>query len=126
MLRIGLEREVLAKHEGPLRLLHLLDVAEAEQAVAARLHAVCDEVVAIAVEAEREAAVQASRAKSEFLTNMSHELRTPLNAVIGYSEVLTREMFGPVPARYLDYASHIFSAGRHLLEVISDILSTAV
>ena len=72
--------------------------------------------------AEREAATRASRAKSEFLANMSHELRTPLNAVIGYSEILTREMFGPLPPRYSDYANDILVAGRHLLEVINDIL----
>ena len=71
---------------------------------------------------EREAAREASRVKSEFLTNMSHELRTPLNAVIGYSEILLKQMFGPLPPRYLDYTGDILASGRHLLDVINDIL----
>jgi PAS domain S-box-containing protein len=72
--------------------------------------------------AEREAAVEASRAKTQFLANMSHELRTPLNAVIGYSEVLSGEMFGPIPQRYLEYSKSILVSGQHLLEIINDIL----
>lgn len=72
--------------------------------------------------AEREVAQEASRAKSEFLASMSHELRTPLNAVIGYSEILLKQMFGPLPPRYLEYTGDILASGRHLLEVINDIL----
>jgi signal transduction histidine kinase len=72
--------------------------------------------------AETEAA---SRAKSEFLANMSHELRTPLNAIIGFAEVIERETFGPTGARYREYASDIHGSGRHLLQVINDILDLA-
>ena len=69
------------------------------------------------------AANEASRAKSNFLALMSHELRTPLNAIIGFSEVLGREMFGPLgSSRYRDYAHDIHGAGRHLLALINDIL----
>lgn len=65
----------------------------------------------------------ANRAKSEFLANMSHELRTPLNAVIGFSEILRNEMFGPLGnERYQDYVADIFESGNHLLSVINDIL----
>jgi cell cycle sensor histidine kinase DivJ len=54
---------------------------------------------------------------------MSHELRTPLNAIIGFSEVMTREMFGPVGSpRYLEYAGVIHESGGHLLELINGIL----
>jgi signal transduction histidine kinase len=54
---------------------------------------------------------------------VSHELRTPLNAVIGFSEILTNEMFGPVgDSRYMGYASDIRSSGLHLLSLINDIL----
>ncbi|HSM96088.1 MAG TPA: PAS domain-containing sensor histidine kinase [Rhizomicrobium sp.] len=71
----------------------------------------------------RDVAEEASQAKSRFLANMSHELRTPLNAVIGFSEVMTHEMFGPVGSpRYLEYARLINESGSHLLELINGIL----
>jgi two-component system cell cycle sensor histidine kinase PleC len=70
-----------------------------------------------------ETAESASKAKSEFLANMSHELRTPLNAIIGFSEIMEREMFGPLGhARYKEYANDILSSGQHLLALINDIL----
>ena len=71
----------------------------------------------------KEAAELANRSKSEFLANMSHELRTPLNAIIGFSEVMQREMFGPLgDPRYRGYAKDINESGGHLLHLISDIL----
>ena len=69
-----------------------------------------------------DAAEAASRAKTELLANMSHELRTPLNAVIGFSEVIGTEMFGPLGPRYLEYADDINQSGKHLLALISDLL----
>jgi len=71
----------------------------------------------------RDLAEQASREKSRFLANMSHELRTPLNAIIGFSEVMTHEMFGPIgAARYLEYAKLIHESGGHLLALINGVL----
>ncbi len=71
----------------------------------------------------KEEAEAASRAKSLFLANMSHELRTPLNAIIGFSEIIERRMFGrDASDRYSAYAADIGSSGRHLLDVINDIL----
>ena len=65
----------------------------------------------------------ANQSKTEFLANMSHELRTPLNAIIGFSEVIKEGKFGPVgQPRYMEYAGDIHSSGRHLLDVINDIL----
>jgi signal transduction histidine kinase len=64
----------------------------------------------------------ASQHKSEFLASMSHELRTPLNAVIGFSEVLLDRMFGDINERQEEYLRDILSSGRHLLELINDIL----
>jgi two-component system cell cycle sensor histidine kinase PleC len=75
--------------------------------------------------AAKEAAEAANRAKSEFLANMSHELRTPLNAIIGFSGMMSDRMFGPLNARYLDYANIIGSSGKHLLAIITDILDLA-
>jgi len=71
----------------------------------------------------KEEAEVANRAKSEFLAMVSHELRTPLNAVIGFSEMLTNEMFGPIgDSRYRGYAADIRGSGLHLLSLINDIL----
>jgi signal transduction histidine kinase/CheY-like chemotaxis protein len=64
----------------------------------------------------------ASAHKSEFLANMSHELRSPLNAVIGFSDVLLERMFGELNARQEEYVRDIRNSGRHLLELINDIL----
>jgi cell cycle sensor histidine kinase DivJ len=72
--------------------------------------------------AERDAAIAASRAKSEFLAAVSHELRTPLNAIIGFSDVMKQRLFGPLPARYAEYGDLIHESGRHLLELIGDVL----
>jgi signal transduction histidine kinase len=64
----------------------------------------------------------ASRHKSEFLASMSHELRTPLNAVIGFSEVLLDRMFGEINERQEEYLRDIWNSGRHLLELLNEIL----
>ena len=70
-----------------------------------------------------DAAETANRTKSDFLAKMSHELRTPLNAIIGFSEVLSHETFGPLGhPRYSNYVDDIAISGRHLLEMINDIL----
>lgn len=68
-------------------------------------------------------AEQAARVKSDFVAHVSHELRTPLNAVIGFGEVLERQIFGPLGHRkYLEYARDIRESGQHLLSLINDVL----
>src|SRR5215217_5408484 len=64
----------------------------------------------------------ASEHKSDFLASMSHELRTPLNAVIGFSEVLLEQMFGDLNERQEEYLRDILSSGKHLLELLNEIL----
>jgi signal transduction histidine kinase len=94
------------------KLEHSLSVS-ARRAEAAREEAVL----------AKDVAERASQTKSSFLANMSHELRTPLNAVLGFSEIISGEMFGSVgDKRYRDYAGLINSAGTHLLDLIGDIL----
>ena len=76
-------------------------------------------------EAEREKlrAEEASKAKSQFLATMSHELRTPLNAILGFSEIISREMFGRHEvSAYKTYANDIHNSGSYLLSLVNDIL----
>ena len=75
-----------------------------------------------AAEAARGVAEVANRAKSAFLANMSHELRTPLNAIIGYSEILLEDAKDMGYGEATADLNRIQNAGRHLLEIISDIL----
>ena len=71
----------------------------------------------------KESAERAYAAKSQFLANMSHELRTPLNAIIGFSEMIERQLLGPIGTeKYLEYIGGIRQSGEHLLDLISDIL----
>ncbi|MCK4640787.1 MAG: response regulator [Candidatus Marinimicrobia bacterium] len=65
---------------------------------------------------------EADRLKSEFLASMSHELRTPLNAVIGFSEILEDQTFGELNKKQAKYINNILISGRHLLQLINDIL----
>ncbi len=66
-----------------------------------------------------------SRVKSEFLANMSHELRTPLNSIIGFSEVLCDQTFGPLNEKQKKYVNNVLASGKHLLSLINQILDTA-
>ena len=71
----------------------------------------------------RNEATVANRAKSEFLANMSHELRTPLNAIIGFSDMMSAGLHGPLGSpKYLEYIKDINHSGHHLLDMISGIL----
>jgi PAS domain S-box-containing protein len=75
-----------------------------------------------ALHSAKEAAEAASRAKGNFLANMSHELRTPLNSIIGMSQVLLMTAVGPLNEKQIEYTSDILVCGKHLLELINDVL----
>lgn len=94
----------------------LLDMAERAGLVIekARLFVVAEQA---RLEAER-----ATRLKDDFLASMSHELRTPLTSVLGRTELLSEEIYGPVTPRQRDALRSIDESGRHLLELINDIL----
>ena len=79
----------------------------------------------VALDTARAEAEATSRSKSRFLATMSHELRTPLNAVLGFADIMRQSLFGPLPARYADYAQSIHSAGEHLLDLINDVLDVS-
>jgi signal transduction histidine kinase len=68
---------------------------------------------------------EASRLKSEFLANMSHELRTPLNSILGFAELLYDGEVGPTLPRQQEFLGDILSSGRHLLQLINDVLDLA-
>jgi signal transduction histidine kinase len=83
----------------------------------AGLEAKLDEARAAQAAAEADA-----KAKMRFLANMSHELRTPLNAIMGFSDIMRTRLFGELPPRYGDYPELIHESGRHLLDLINDVL----
>lgn len=71
----------------------------------------------------RRIAENANAQKSDFLASISHEIRTPLNAIIGFSEVMKEEHYGPMEnPRYLEYARDINSSGIHLMSLVNDLL----
>tara|TARA_R110002072_G_scaffold244958_1_gene404302 strand:+ start:643 stop:2295 length:1653 start_codon:yes stop_codon:yes gene_type:complete len=75
----------------------------------------------------KDAAEHANRAKTEFLANMSHEFRTPLNSILGYSDLIGMGTFGPLGnPKYDEYVANIGQSGRHLLELINDVLDISL
>ena len=74
------------------------------------------------LEQEKLLSEAANQAKSEFLSNMSHELRTPLTGILGFSSLLNDQVFGPLNAKQKQYIEGIYTSGKHLLELINDLL----
>ena len=91
------------------------EITEQRQAENARL-------TAQRLEAENRQIQEANRLKSQFLANMSHELRTPLNAVIGFAELLHSGVVKPDSPKHQEFLGHIGTSGRHLLQLINDVL----
>ncbi len=106
----------LTKQQGRLRKL----VAELERSETTTAQ------LTKSLKMEKQRAERSANSKSAFLANMSHELRTPLNAINGFSEILVDEMYGPLgDERYKEYAQDILDSGKHLLDMITDILDMA-
>jgi signal transduction histidine kinase len=91
------------------------DITAQKEAEEARLNAERPEAQNRQIQAE-------SRLKSQFLANMSHELRTPLNAVIGFADLLHMGAVPPDSLQHHEFLGHIGNSGRHLLQLINDVL----
>jgi PAS domain S-box-containing protein len=99
--------------------------AEVEAEAAERAARRAAEEARAAAEAARRAAEDANRTKAEFLATMSHELRTPLTAVVGYTELLSDEIVGPVTPLQREHLARVKASSEHLLILIEDLLAFA-
>jgi signal transduction histidine kinase len=100
----------------------LLGFAKVTRDLTARRAADAALVAAAEAERGRAAAEAVSAAKSEFVATMSHEVRTPINAVLGYAELLTTEIEGPLTAGQRRYVERLRTSARHLLGLVEDVL----
>ena len=95
------------------------------QYVAIRHDITSRKTLELELEQAKEVAENANKKKSQFLTNMSHELRTPLNAVISYSQMMKLGIAGEITEKQYKYANNIEVSGKHLLDMVNDILDIA-
>ncbi len=113
---IDLHGSLDAHADPPTRMLGISsDITQRRQAEAARQ-------MAERLEAENRQIQEATRLKSQFLANMSHELRTPLNAIIGFADLLHSGAVPPDSPKHHTFIGHIATSGRHLLQLINDVL----
>jgi len=103
---------------------------EDERAYVSTLGVMCAQAIMrahlrVAEQRARETAEHANRSKAHFLATISHELRTPLNAVMGYTQLLVEEIYGPVSALQKDHLGRVRASGMHLLDLVEELLSYA-
>lgn len=112
-LRLGEAQTLYQVHVRPLdarrAIVSIRDVQQAHELVA-RLRD------------ERDSANTRATDKAMFLASMSHELRTPLNAIVGFSDMMKARLYGPIPAKYAEYADLIHESGQHLVDLVGDVL----
>jgi two-component system cell cycle sensor histidine kinase PleC len=129
-ISVGTEITLLKQHEERFRISEkqlvdtISDLKQSRQALEAQtrqLSELAEKYLDQKAEAE-----SANRAKSEFLANMSHEFRTPLNAILGFTQVMSDEIFGSLGhEKYVEYCRDIRRSGEYLLHVLNDILDMA-
>jgi len=123
VLRSELSPEVRKTPDGGTLLTYrdLSALKRMEDAYTREIDALQSELAA--VRHARQEAVGIAQARKEFLISTTHELRTPLNAIMGFSEMISREMFGPLEnERYRQYAQNIHDSGKHVLALVNDLL----
>ncbi|HEX8237777.1 MAG TPA: PAS domain S-box protein [Abditibacteriaceae bacterium] len=119
---------VIAPHEGSTRLVTnngepLFDAAGGKLGAVVVMHDITERRQAeVELQRAKEEADAANAAKSEFLSRMSHELRTPLNAILGFGQIMEMQELTPLQS---ESTGHILKGGRHLLELINEVLNIA-
>ncbi|WP_281683575.1 sensor histidine kinase [Thalassobaculum salexigens] len=120
---------VLSETERERQLQDSVERIQASESALATLNQELEQRVqerTLELEIAKREADRANDSKTQFLWSMSHELRTPLNAILGFSEIMSRELFGRItPVRYKSFADDIHYSGQHLLKVINDLLDIA-
>jgi signal transduction histidine kinase len=126
-----IRKTVVAFGEGNLSGRISLDSGDEIESLATGFNVMADQLQTYATSLEHKVAAKteqlemANKHKSDFLAHMSHELRTPLNAVIGFSEMLKAQYFGPLNQKQAEYVKDINDSGQHLLALINEILDLA-
>jgi signal transduction histidine kinase len=131
ILASAARRIAAGDYTAPPKIQQCDEIGHLADALIAMTHSIAERESALkhavdAAEIARNEAVRANEAKSQFLANMSHELRTPLNAIVGFSEMLERQILGPIgTSRYVDYARDIHGSGDQLLGMVERMLDLA-
>ncbi|WP_157845918.1 PAS domain S-box protein [Kiloniella litopenaei] len=123
---IGIGREVSGRHKDGTIIPLELSVGETKIDGEILYTGILRDI-SVRKEIERELreatrAKEANEMKSNFLAHMSHEMRTPLNAILGFSDIMRAQAFGPINETYVGYSEDIFSSGNHLLSIVDALL----